>query len=297
MNLSNKVDGSVYTPQEWNEFKNELQNWIVSSGLALTGNSLQVKQAAARYAANAASYTDSGIANAYSLVSMNSNDTVSLYANGTIVSFKAGATNTGNSTIAISGLAAKTIKKDGFASNLVAGDIEANKVYTLFYSISDDAFEIIAGIGGGGVTVPDASTTVKGILQLATQADVNAGIDTQKAVTSATLDGRLGQGLITNTWITFNVIADTPTVVASANFNIPTRDSKGNYSFVFLTPMANLNYILSALGGDDGDGGGRTIEIAQGTKTVNGFTLRMFGSGDGNLQDPDVMDVSVARMI
>jgi len=157
MNLPNKVDGSLYTPQEWNEFKNELQNWIIASGQTLTGNSLQVTQAAARYAANAASYTDSGIADAYSLVSMNTNDTVTIYANGTIVSFKAGATNTGNSTLAISGLAAKAIKKDGFASNLVAGDIVAGRVYSAFYSLSDDAFEIseyVTSASGGGSSVP-----------------------------------------------------------------------------------------------------------------------------------------------
>lgn len=44
-----------------------------------------------------------------------------------------------------------------------------------------------APTGGGGVTVVDATTTTKGIVQLATLAEVQAGTDSAKAVTSSSV--------------------------------------------------------------------------------------------------------------
>lgn len=150
MNVNDKISGSTYSAAEWTEFKNEVQNAIIASGQSLTSNSIQLKQAIARYVANAASYTDSGIADAYSLEGIGLNDTITTYLDGTVVTFKAGNANTGSSTAAISGLAAKTIKKEGFTLDLEADDIVAGKVYTLFYSLADDAFEIAIGGGSGG---------------------------------------------------------------------------------------------------------------------------------------------------
>lgn len=156
MNINNKVTGSIYTAAEWTEFKNEIQNLITSSGQPLASNSLQAKQAVARYVANAASYNDSGVANAYSLSVIGSNDSISSYIDGTKVSFKAGNENTGSSTIAIAGLTAKAIKKDGFSSQLTSGEIKANHVYHAFYSLADDAFELQLG----GVTAETVTTTL-----------------------------------------------------------------------------------------------------------------------------------------
>ena len=49
------------------------------------------------------------------------------------------------------------------------------------------------------VTPPDASTTVKGRIELATQAEVDAGTDAERAVTPATLKGLVGAAIATGT--------------------------------------------------------------------------------------------------
>lgn len=205
MNINNKIEGSVYSSDEWNEFKNEVQNIISSSGQTLAGNSLQLQQAVTRFVANASSYTDSGVANAYSLVAIDTNTVISEYIDGAVMTFKAGNANTGSSTLAIAGLPAKTIKKDGFASDLVTGDIIAGKVYNAFYSLADDAVEIsqYSATSSGS---PDASETVKGILEIATQAEANGGVDDERAITALKLFNRPqgGQVLSTNGYQIFD---------------------------------------------------------------------------------------------
>lgn len=142
MNLPDKITTETYSAAEFTEFKNELQNFIESSGLTLASTSVQVKQAAARYAANAASYTDSGAANAYVLGVIGSNDAITSLLDGMTATFKATNTNTGTSTVNIASLGAKTIKKNGFADDVVAGDIVSGNIYQLTYSTSSTTFEL-----------------------------------------------------------------------------------------------------------------------------------------------------------
>jgi len=61
-------------------------------------------------------------------------------------------------------------------------------------SKSPPAVNIWDGTNWIGVTPPDASTTVKGIVQLATQADVDAGADALKVLTPQTLQNCLIDG-------------------------------------------------------------------------------------------------------
>lgn len=156
MNINDKIEGSLYTPAEYNQMKNEIQNLETSSGLSLASNSNQLKQAVARYVANASSYTDAGVADAYSLSVIGSNDKPSAYVNGITARFIAGNTNTGASTLLISGLTAKSIKKNGFADDLEAGDIVAGQLYMVYYSSGDNAWELTSlnftspSAGGGG---------------------------------------------------------------------------------------------------------------------------------------------------
>lgn len=258
MNLNNKSTGSSYTSPEWNELKNEPQNLILSSGQTLTSNSIQLQQAVARYVANAGSYTDSGIANAYSLVAINTNDSVSAYFNGIEVSFKAGNSNTGSSTLALPGLAAKTIKKNGFTSDVVSGDIIAGRIYKAFYSLSDDAFEI-----------SDYSAT----------------------------SGGVPNALTSDTWATITVIATVVAVVGSNNFASPVRDSTGLYTYTFSSAMPNLEYTISGFASRTGGGNEVNVSLVEGTKTINGFQVTVNGISSGNQQDPTVLDITVGRVI
>ena len=142
MNLPDKITGNTYTAAEFTEFKNEIINLLTSAGLTPANNSIQNKQAVARYASGGDFYIDSGAANAYVLGTIGSQDRPDTLINGASAVFEAGNTNTGASTASVNGTGAKSIKKNGYADNLGSGDIVAGRLYSLRYSSGDDAYEL-----------------------------------------------------------------------------------------------------------------------------------------------------------
>ena len=79
---------------------------------------------------------DTGSANTYAIAP---SPTITAYAIGQLFSFKATNANTGASTLNVSSLGAKTIKKQG-NTDLVANDIIANEVYDVRYEQPAIAF-------------------------------------------------------------------------------------------------------------------------------------------------------------
>ena len=75
---------------------------------------------------------------------------ITAYVAGQTFEFIATAANTGPVTIAINGLAASPITKNGTVT-LYAGDIVAGQVYVLIRDAAGN-FQISGGIGGGGAT-------------------------------------------------------------------------------------------------------------------------------------------------
>lgn len=102
---------------------------------------------------------------------------VTAYAAGQRFSFVASATNTGAVTLNINSLGAKDVTKRGTTA-LAAGDITSGQVVLVEYD--GTRFQMI------GVTSA-ASDTVAGIVELATNAEAQAGTDTARAVTPAAL--------------------------------------------------------------------------------------------------------------
>lgn len=152
MNIPDKVTGDSYTASEFDQFKNEVQNAITSSAQSLTGNSIQLQQAFARYAANGSSGTDSGIADAYVWNSIGNNDPVTALLDGQEFSLVIGNSNTGASTLQITGLATKSITKNGFTQALASDDLESGRPYTFRYSLSDDVFTVATGLGSSSTS-------------------------------------------------------------------------------------------------------------------------------------------------
>lgn len=144
MDLPDKITGDQYLATEFTEFKNELINLILASGQTATSNSIQIKQAVARMASNGATHTENGSVNALNLVAIGTNDIITAYRDGDMFTFIAGTSNTGSATLKIQGLTAKSVKINGFADNVASGDIIAGRVYSALYSLSNDAFELIA---------------------------------------------------------------------------------------------------------------------------------------------------------
>lgn len=74
--------------------------------------------------------TDTGAADAYAI---GLSPAITAYAAGQKFKFIAANANTGASTLAVNGLTAKTIKKNGNTTDLAAGDIAANEVIEAIY--------------------------------------------------------------------------------------------------------------------------------------------------------------------
>jgi hypothetical protein len=178
--LNDKVTGGTLTAAEWNEIPSEIQQAIVDGGIALSGGDLaQLSKAIINMVANGNFYTDSGAADAYVLTPIGTNKGPTVYKNGTGIEFVAGNPNTGATTVNVNGIGVVDIV-DSAGAPLVGGEI-VGRTTARFDSASGD-FQLTAA-----EAVPDASTTVKGIIELATQAEVDAGTDAVRAVTPETL--------------------------------------------------------------------------------------------------------------
>lgn len=87
--------------------------------------------------------------------------------------------------------------------------------------------------------VVDASTSVKGKVQLATAAEVATGTDTLKAVTPATFLSSKGAA---KAWV--NINGTTGAIRASFNVSSVTRNGVGDYTITFTNAMSDANYTL-----------------------------------------------------
>ena len=100
----------------------------------------------------------------------------------------------------------------------------------------------------------DSSETVKGVVELATQAEVNTGIDTTRVVTPATLSGAFLQQTkyalnasgnapiyACRAWVNFDGTG-IPSIRASGNVSSITDVGVGRYKANFATVMQDANY-------------------------------------------------------
>jgi len=97
---------------------------------------------------------------------------------------------------------------------------------------------------------PDASTTTKGIIEIATQTEVNTGTDTIRAVTPSTLKGNLGvSSTLTNTRTYTRLISEiTTTVVVTHGMNnqyvqAKVYDATSNDEVVAFVELTSVNTI------------------------------------------------------
>jgi hypothetical protein len=94
--------------------------------------------------------------------------------------------------------------------------------------------------------VPTASTTVAGLVELATNAEVIAGTDTTRAVTPSGLQTALPLKSQCTAWVNFNGTG-TVTIRDSYNVSSITDNGVGDYTVNFATPMSNTNYSCVAM--------------------------------------------------
>jgi len=132
------------------------------------------------------------------------------YIEGMTLDIFCNTANTGAATLDAGG-GAKDLRKY-YNDALETGDIEAGAIITVKWDSANDWWQVTSGIK---VAIVDASDTVKGIVELATDAEVTTGTSTTLAVTPAgakvELDKRIKSA--SGTW------SDTTTsIAASSNY-------------------------------------------------------------------------------
>lgn len=306
--------------KEQNSRNDELKNAVITTEQSLTDistqddtNVNQLAKAMGIYGRGALAFQDSGGVNTFQLTPVtgpdglsfpNSSDGGYSLLNGNIVLFEAGNTNTGASTVNIGQtvgtlLGSKSIVSIG-GTALTGGEIAAGQYIGIRYDLSNDYWEIISN--SGSISVPDASETTKGIIELATQTETNTGTDTERAITPATLSGRAASEtlagvieLATQTEVntgTDTTKAVTPATLAGADLGGITTRQVFTTSGTFVTPKAGTYHIWVAgagggggavgTGAQNGTIGGATTASSTTIGTITGLGgLRGYGTGAG----------------
>jgi hypothetical protein len=112
---------------------------------------------------------------------------------------------------------------------------------------------VLTSTGGGWTSsalntlVPTASETVSGIAELATSAEAQAGTDTTRTITPASMRGGLnavGSAPVfaCRAWVNYN--GSTGAIRASGNVASMVQNSVGDYTITFTTPMPDANYVV-----------------------------------------------------
>ena len=156
----------------------------------------------------------------------------------------------------------------------------------------------------------DSSETAKGVVELATQAEVNTGTDTTRVVTPATLAGTFQQQSKTalnatgsapiyacRAWVNFNGTG-TPTIRASGNVSSITDNGVGDYTVNFTTSISDTNYSWIGTVGGDAVGYARCLFQNTGdTMTTSALRVRtgQTSTGSSNPLDYDIVNLAVFR--
>lgn len=184
---------------EFNSLATENENAVLRAGLTLAAangsgeDTTQLAQSLFIHSVKSQQFQDGGSANAYELTPISGSSGVLLPGgydelDGARIWFEPGAANTGPSTVNIgqtSGglLGTKTLLTSG-GSPLSGGELQTAVGVELLYSSTADG-------GSGGWLISDgapASTTRRGVVELATDAEAQALSDATRAITPATLE-------------------------------------------------------------------------------------------------------------
>lgn len=176
MDIVSKINGNTLSATEFNQIPTELEAVQTSSGQTSSDAILdQVSIGVARYSA-CNFYTDSGAADAYVLSPKGSfkspvSGTVPYYE-GMYIRFRAGNANTGASTVNVNSAGIKDLKQADGITALSLGDVPTTQDSVFRY----DGTSFVLAVGS-------ASTTAKGIAEIATQPETNTGTDDTRIVT------------------------------------------------------------------------------------------------------------------
>lgn len=173
-------------------------------------------------------------------ITITTNGGITAYADGMEIAFVAGGTNTGASTANVDVVGAKAVRKVTADSTndiaLEANDIRQNGHYTIRYDASANS-AAGAWILLNPSNYPDASDTAKGIVELATAAELATATDTGRVVTPSHFGA----------WTAY-----TPTITAQTG-TFTTVSAVGRYRQIGKTVIVSIDITITANGTAAGD--------------------------------------------
>ncbi len=214
---------------------------------------------------------DTGTANTYVITPV---PAITGYTNGQTFSFKATNANTGTSTLAVSGLAAKTIKLPT-GSNVTSGDIIAGQIVVVEYDGTN--FQMVSPAGNlaikkfGGTGADGALTITSGT----TTIDLGSAAVVVKNYSSISITGTGALGFSN----------------PNANGTIVILKSRGD---VTITSSATPAIDMRGLGSTGGTGGATTANGIVGTAAGSTIVQNVIGGGPGTKNASGVAGVTFA---
>lgn len=146
-------------------------------------------------------------------------------------------------------------------------------------------------------SVPDASATVKGKIEIADASEAAAGTDNTRALTPAGLRSGLGAtgsapvyGV--RAWVKFNGTG-TPAVIAGGNVSGITDNGTGDYTINFTTPMPTANYTPSYMLDDGATNNGPVVTIDSANPPTTSELRINTWTGNGTAFDPAIICVQI----
>lgn len=168
----------------------------------------------------------------------------------------------------------------------------------------------VATLGADGLItptqLPTATTTVKGVAEIATQTEVNTATDDERVITPLKLLAGVKKHLNVSgdapmyacrAWVNFNGTG-TPSIKASGNVSSITDNGVGDYTVNFTTAISDTNYSwLGAVGGDATGYARCLFQNTGDTMTTSALRVRtgQTSSGSSNLLDYGIVNVAVFR--
>jgi hypothetical protein len=213
------------------------------------------------------SVTSTGSSNAYAITS---NRTIGALTDGIVMAFTPNFTNTDAATLALNGLTAKSIKHANNQPVTVGLIVSGLPIVVVYKGGSIDSWIIISGAG----VVPVATDNFPGLIEIATQAEMEAASNVSLAVGAGRQHFHPG---MPKAWGR----ADSDGTLVSGDYNVATvvKDSTGTYTVTLTNALADTNYAVLVSAMTDN----RAAAAVVSSSSV--FVVTTRGMGTGALAD------------
>jgi len=280
-----KAPGDTFSSEEFNEsIGGELENFITKAGIALAAlTTNQMSQAATLYTGASTFFLESGVADAYVGNVISPFEAPPSLPDGFVARFFPGNTNTGASTLNLTGTGVKAIVKDAGLVALTGGEIVVNEPLIVQYDLGTDQWQIILSgfqIGAGGAGAVDSvfgrTGTVLPVLDdyAASLVDNDSSVpgdtvkDALETLNASVSGGLIGYRVFTSS-TTYTPTAGTTSIKVTVTGGGGGREGSGNGG------TSSLGALLSATGGLSGSAG-------DSPGVGSGGDLNLSGGGNGN---------------